>query len=57
MTAKTIGKSVDLPEDAEDFLSQMDIAKFHGVGKKTVERLHGMQVYTGRILRYGDDFD
>ena len=42
--------TVVLPEDAEDFLSQMDIAKFHGVGKKTVERLHEMGVYTGADL-------
>ena len=28
----------------------MDIAKFHGVGKKTVERLHEMGIYTGSDL-------
>ena len=47
---KPRGLTVVLPEDAEDFLSQMDIAKFHGVGKKTVERLHEMGVYTGADL-------
>ena len=38
------------PDEAEDFLKQMDIAKFHGVGKKTVEKLHQMGVYTGTDL-------
>ena len=28
----------------------MDIAKFHGVGKKSVEKLHEMGVYTGGDL-------
>ena len=28
----------------------MDISKFHGVGKKTVERLHQMGVFTGADL-------
>ncbi len=40
----------NLPEDAEDFLSQMDIAKFHGSGKEDSERLHEMGVYTGADL-------
>ena len=28
----------------------MDIAKFHGVGKKSVEKLHDMGIYTGADL-------
>ena len=35
---KPRGLTVILPDEAEDFLKQMDIAKFHGVGKKTVEK-------------------
>ena len=38
-----------LPDQAQEFLKQMDIAKFHGVGK-TVERLHEMGIYTGADL-------
>ena len=41
---------VILPEHAENFLKQMDVAKFHGVGKKTVERLNQMGVFTGSDL-------
>lgn len=47
---KPQGLTVVLPEEAEEFLSQMDIAKFHGVGKKTVEKLHQMGVFTGEDL-------
>ena len=47
---KPRGMTVILPDEAEDFLKQMDIAKFHGVGKKTVEKLHQMGVFTGADL-------
>ena len=47
---KPRGLTVILPEEAENFLKQMDIAKFHGVGKKTVEKLHQMDVFTGADL-------
>lgn len=47
---KPHGLTVILPNQAQDFLKQMDIAKFYGVGKKTVERLHEMSIYTGADL-------
>ena len=47
---KPHGLTVILPDEAEDFLKEMDIAKFHGVGKKTVEKLHQMGVFTGGDL-------
>ena len=47
---KPHGLTVILPDQAEDFLKQMDISKFHGVGKKTVERLHQMGIFTGADL-------
>ena len=47
---KPRGLTVILPEEAENFLKQMDIAKFHGVGKKTFEKLHQMGVFTGADL-------
>ena len=47
---KPHGLTVILPDQSQDFLKQMDIAKFHGVGKKTVERLHEMGIYTGADL-------
>lgn len=47
---KPRGLTVILPEEAEDFLKKMNIAKFHGVGKKTVEKLNQMGVFTGADL-------
>jgi len=47
---KPCGLTVIMPDDAVSFLQQMDIAKFHGVGKKTVEILHQMGVFTGANL-------
>ena len=47
---KPHGLTVIRPEEAQDFLAKMDIAKFHGVGKKTVAKLHDMQVFTGADL-------
>ena len=47
---KPHGLTVILPDQAQDFLKQMDIAKFHGVGKKTVEKLHEMGIYNGADL-------
>ena len=50
VTTKTPWPNGGLTGGRRRFLSQMDIAKFHGVGKKTVERLHKMGVYTGADL-------
>lgn len=47
---KPCGLTVIMPDDAVSFLQQMDIAEFHGVGKKTVEILHQMGVFTGADL-------
>ena len=49
---KPRGLTVILPEQAQEFLSQLDVAKFHGVGKRTVERLHDLGIYyRSRSLR------
>lgn len=47
---KPRGLTLILPEEAEAVLSVMPVEKFHGVGKKTVERLHDMGVFTGADL-------
>lgn len=47
---KPKGLTLVLPEDARDFLKKLPIEKFHGVGKKSVEKLHQMGVFTGADL-------
>lgn len=47
---KPRGLTLILPEQAQEVLSNLPIERFHGVGKKTVERLHEMGVFTGKDL-------
>ena len=44
---KPRGLTVILPQDAQAVLSQLPIEKFYGVGKKSVEKLHELGIYTG----------
>ncbi|EHJ53213.1 DNA polymerase IV [Streptococcus macacae] len=48
---KPHGLTVILPEEAKTFLSSLPIEKFHGVGKRSVEKLHHMGVFTGKDLQ------
>lgn len=47
---KPRGMTVVMPEDAVNFLKQLPIEKFHGIGKKTVPRMHEMGILTGAEL-------
>lgn len=47
---KPHGLTVILPDEAEDFLRKLPIEKFHGVGKKTVPRMHELGIFTGEEL-------
>lgn len=47
---KPKGLTVILPDDAQDFLKKLPIDKFHGVGKRSVEKLHQLGVFTGSDL-------
>lgn len=47
---KPHGLTLILPEQAVEVLSELPIEKFYGVGKKSVERLHEMGIYTGADL-------
>ncbi|WP_083378673.1 DNA polymerase IV [Enterococcus timonensis] len=47
---KPRGMTVILPEKAEAFLQALPIEKFHGIGKKTVPKMHELGVFTGKDL-------
>lgn len=49
--AKPFGKTVILPEEAEEFLADKDISQFPGIGKKTQESLKAAGIVTGRDLQ------
>jgi DNA polymerase-4 len=39
------------PKSAEKFVEELKIEKFFGIGKKTAERMHEMQIFTGLDLK------
>lgn len=47
---KPAGLTIILPEEAQSFLERLPVEKFHGVGKKSVEKLHAMGIMTGKDL-------
>jgi len=48
---KPCGLSVILPEEAERFLEELPIEKFHGIGRVTAKKLHDMNIRFGRDLK------
>ena len=47
---KPFGFTLILPEEAEIFLQALPIEKFHGIGKKTIPKMHQMGIFYGRDL-------
>ncbi|HYW94722.1 MAG TPA: DNA polymerase IV [Bacteroidales bacterium] len=39
------------PEDAEHFLEELDIKRFFGVGERTEEKMHRLNIFHGRDLK------
>lgn len=39
------------PEDAKQFLEELEIKRFFGVGEKTEEKMHRLNIYYGRDLK------
>ncbi|SHE71770.1 DNA polymerase-4 [Fodinibius roseus] len=54
---KPDGLSVILPEEAEDFLAELKIGTFHGVGDATKSKMHSLGIYTGKDLREWSELD
>ncbi|MGX9980895.1 DNA polymerase IV [Methylobacterium fujisawaense] len=48
---KPNGQFVITPEMAPTFIADLNIAKFHGIGKKTEEKMNLLGITTGRDLR------
>ncbi len=49
---KPDGLTVILPEEAEDFLSNLPIEKFFGIGKVLAKKMKNLGIYSGGDLRY-----
>lgn len=48
---KPDGLFVIKPSHAEKFVEELDINKFHGIGRVTAERMHKMGIFTGKELK------
>jgi DNA polymerase IV len=48
---KPNGQAVILPQQAESFVAQLAIEKFHGIGKATAKKMYALQIYNGADLR------
>ncbi len=48
---KPNGFKVIIPEQASEFLENLDIKKFYGIGKKTVKIMHQYNIYKGKDLK------
>ncbi len=54
---KPNGIFVVTPAKAQNFIDNMEIRKFHGIGKVTAEKLNKMGIWNGRDLRQIDRFE
>lgn len=54
---KPNGITVIPPDQSHDFLMSLPIEKYHGVGKKTVDKMHGMGIYNGQDLFNKSELD
>jgi DNA polymerase IV len=50
-TRKPNGQFAIMPDQAEAFVATLPVAKFHGVGPKTTNRMHALGIETGADLR------
>jgi DNA polymerase IV len=48
---KPDGMAVILPQQAEAFVAQLPIEKFHGIGAATAAKLHDLRIFTGADLK------
>lgn len=48
---KPDGLAIITPEDAEQFLEELEIGEFHGIGSATESKMKKMGIYTGKDLK------
>lgn len=48
---KPNGQKTIPPEDIEDFITQLDVKKFYGVGKVTTQKMYRLGIFTGADLK------
>lgn len=53
---KPDGLFVIKPNQGEKFVEDLDVYRFHGIGKVTAEKMNKMEIFTGLDLRQKDEF-
>ena len=54
---KPNGQKTLPPEEINSFLDDLDVKKFHGIGKKTKEKMYQLGIFSGKDLKlYSKDF-
>lgn len=48
---KPNGLFVITPEDSQKYIDELQIERFHGIGKVTADRMHELQIYKGKDLK------
>lgn len=54
---KPDGLAVITPEKAEQFLEELEIGEFHGIGSATEEKMKSLGIYTGNDLKEWTEID
>lgn len=54
---KPDGLAVITPEEAEQFLEDLPVGRFHGVGEATEKKMHALGIKTGRDLKQWSEID
>lgn len=54
---KPDGLAVITPEEAEHFLEDLPVGRFHGVGEATEKKMHALGIKTGRDLKQWSEID
>lgn len=50
---KPVGLTVIKPSDADRFMENLPIKKFYGIGKRTAQKMHNLNIYYGKdLLKY-----
>ena len=48
---KPNGQKTVAPEEVEDFLAELDVRKYHGIGQVTAKKMYTLGIFTGKELK------
>lgn len=54
---KPDGLAVIVPDEADEFLEQLEIGEFHGIGDATESKMNSLGIYTGKDLKQWSEIE